>query len=407
MELLERINQIEASCSKIYQKIDEIALTNQKKVLDAFKSKRLALQHFSGSSGYGYGDAGRDKLNEIYAEIFGTEAALVSPLITGGTHALSICLYGLLRPNDTMLSITGAPYDTLIDVIKGKGDGSLEDFGINYAQIDLLNDKIDYSAVENYLINNQVKLIFIQRSRGYSWRSALSIKDIKDICAFVKNINPNAVILVDNCYGEFVDIYEPTQVGADITAGSLIKNIGGGISPTGGYICGKKHLIDLVSGRFTAPSLKNEVGSYENGYRLFFQGLFLAPHIVAQALKGSALMSAVFTELGFETLPAPYELNNDIITSIKFDAEDQLLAFHRAVQLSSPVDSFVVPYPWDMPGYNHQVIMAAGTFVQGASIELSSDSPIKVPYIAYLQGGLTLEHIKLAIIEIVNKIMDK
>lgn len=397
MEIKQFVEDIEKKCSDEFKIIDEIALFNQKKVLDAFRSCKIGLQHFNGSSGYGYGDSGREKLNDVYSKVFHCDKALVSPHICSGTHAISLCLYGILRPGDTMLSISGSPYDTLEEIIHKDGNGSLKDFGIKYNQIELINGCFDFQKIKDYLMHNAVKMVFIQRSRGYAWSNARSINQIKDVCSFIREISPETVIMVDNCYGEFVNTIEPAQAGADIFAGSLIKNPGGGLAPTGGYICGRTDLIDLVAGRLTTPNLKDEIGSYTEGYRLFFQGLFLAPHVVAQTLKGSVLLRKVFSTLGYRVLPLPEEENNDVITSIEFDTEEQLVEFHRTIQYCSPVDSYVTLYPWDMPGYNEQIIMAAGTFVQGASIELSSDSPIKKPYIAYIQGGLTYEHVKLAV----------
>lgn len=398
------IEQSEQKCIKYFKEIDYISLKNQKKTLDAFRECKIGLQHFSGSTGYGYGDIGREKLNELYARVFKSPKALVSPHILCGTHALSLCLYGILRPGDLMLSITGKLYDTLEEIVFKSGNGSLKDFGIKYSQIELINGDFDFEKIKEFLTQNDAKLIFIQRSRGYEWAKARSIAQIKTACQFVKKISPNSVIMVDNCYGEFVDIYEPYEAGADIFAGSLIKNPGGGIAPTGGYICGREDLVDLVAGRFTAPNIKDEIGSYSEGYRLFYQGLFLAPHVVGQVLKGSLLIRQVFSDLGYKVLPLPEEQNNDIITSIEFDDADKLIEFHRAIQSCSPVDSYVTLYPWDMPGYNEQVIMAAGAFVQGSSIELSSDSPIKKPYIAYIQGGLTYEHIKIALMMCLDRL---
>ncbi|HEY8443452.1 MAG TPA: methionine gamma-lyase family protein [Clostridia bacterium] len=397
MKIEQFIEQAEKKCLEKFIEIEKIALQNQQKVLDAFRECKIGLQHFNGSTGYGYGDSGREKLNELYARVFNTPKAIVSPHIMSGTHALALCLYGILRPGDLMVSITGKLYDTLEEIVHKDGCGSLKDFGIKYAQIDLINGEFDYQKIERFLTENNAKMVFIQRSRGYEWSKARSMSQIKDICDFVRKISPNSIIMVDNCYGEFVDTIEPFEAGADIFAGSLIKNPGGGIAPTGGYICGREDLIDLVAGRLTTPNLRDEIGSYTEGYRLFFQGLFLAPHVVGQVQKGSLLIRRVFSDLGFKVLPAADENNYDIITSIEFDDAEKLIEFHRTIQYCSPVDSYVTLYPWDMPGYTEQVIMAAGTFVQGSSIELSSDSPIKKPYIAYLQGGLTYEHIKIAL----------
>ena len=401
------IADAEIDVKKLYNRIDEIALFNQEKVLSAFQKSRIALRHFSGTSGYGYDDTGRDTLCEIFADTFGAEAAIVSPLIASGTHAISTVLYGLLRPNDKFLSLSGTPYDTLETVISGENVGSLKDFGVTFESIELtLSGHFDTEKIEAALKKNQYKILFIQRSRGYNWRNALSIDQIENVIAFIRKFT-NAPVVIDNCYGEFVETREPTQVGADIIVGSLIKNPGGGLAPTGGYIAGRKDLIEQIGYRLTAPGVGTEVGSYSFGYREFYQGFFLAPHVTAQALKGSVLFGTVFDKLGYETLPLPQENCHDIIRSIKFHTKDELIKFCQAIQACSPVDSFAVPEPWDMPGYTDQVIMAAGTFVQGASIELSADSPIREPYIAYLQGGLTYEHVKLAVKKCVEYISGK
>ncbi len=398
------INSAQQKLSKQFEEIDEISMANQMKVLQAFRDNNVGQRHFSQTNGYGYDDIGRDTLCRLFAQIFGCESAIVSPLIVSGTHALSLSLYGILRPGDEMLAITGSPYDTLKEVICGQGNGSLKDFGINYNEIQLKDGKINTDILSNN-ITDKTKLVFIGRSRGYEWRDALSIDDISFAIKQIRNVKENVCIMVDNCYGEFLDKIEPTEVGADIIAGSLIKNPGGGIAPTGGYICGKKEYIDLIANRLTAPSIGMEVGSYSYGYKDYYQGLFMAPHVVANALKGSMLMGQVFHDLGFDTMPKPGAKCNDIIRSIKFETKEQLIDFCRAVQEVSPIDSNVVPFPWDMPGYEHQVIMAAGTFVAGASIELSADSPIKEPYIAYLQGGLTYEHVKIATMHCMERII--
>lgn len=380
-----------------FEAISKTAYNNQLKVLEAFKHAKISARHFAGTSGYGYDDLGRDALNEVYAEVFNADSAIVSPLIVSGTHALTLMLFGLLRPGDTAVSVTGMPYDTLTELIKGENVGSLKDFGIRFDSIDLLpNGNFDYSRIQNYFFANSPKLVFIQRSRGYNWRDSLSYERLAEIISYVKGIDKKIIVAVDNCYGEFVEETEPTALGADIIVGSLIKNAGGGFAPTGGYIAGKSKLVELVSYRLTSPSIGCEVGSYAAGYTAFFQGLFMAPTVVAAALKGSILMGQVFSDLGFETLPKVGEHSHDIIRSIKFSDEEQLISFCRSIQAASPVDSFLELEPWDMPGYQHQVIMAAGNFTQGSSIELSADSPIKSPYVAYLQGGLTYEHVKIA-----------
>lgn len=402
----EIIEKAENLAESIFKSIDnDIALYNQKKVLNAFREHRVATRHFSPSTGYGYDDIGRDTLCAVFATIFGAESAIVSPNIVSGTHALTVALFGLLRPNDTLLCVTGAPYDTLREVIGGENIGSLKDYGVKYDEISLKNYNIDYDAIGEYLKDNQPKVVMITRSRGYEWRDALSVDEIGKIIDFVKKRAKNTVIMVDNCYGEFIDKMEPTQVGADICVGSLIKNAGGGIAPTGGYIVGKKTWVDQVGYRLTAPSIGMEVGSYNASYMPFYEGLFLAPVTVANAVKGTILATIAFDLLGYEVKPNPLTLPKDVICSIKFNTAEELITFIQGVQYSSPVDSYVTPEPWAMPGYDHEVIMAAGTFVQGASIELSADAPIKEPYIAYLQGGLTYQHFKIALSECIDRII--
>ncbi len=404
MEISNLILSAEEKLKDVFAKIDETALYNQKKVLDSFKNNRIALRHFSGTNGYGYDDIGRDTLCNLFAQTFDAESAIVSPLIANGTHAISTALFGLLRPNDTLLSITGNPYDTLLDVVSGDGIGSLKEFGIKFSKIELNSDgKIDEKNALDAIKLLNPAVIFIQRSRGYSWRSALSIGEIEEIVTKIKEISSSPIV-VDNCYGEFTDVKEPTSVGADIIIGSLIKNPGGGIAPTGGYIAGKRDLVEKIAGRLTAPGIGREVGSYAYGYQYFYQGFFIAPHVVAQALKASMLFSCVLSDIGYQTIPKITEKQNDIITSIKFNTKEELITFCQTIQTFSPVDSHVLPEPWDMPGYKHQVIMAAGAFVQGSSIEMSADAPIKEPYIAYFQGSLTYEHAKIVLNEIVNKL---
>lgn len=388
-----------------FAECDDIALYNQNKVLEVFRKNKIALRHFNATTGYGYDDAGRDTLNRLFADTFGAEDALVSPYFTTGTHTISTALFGLLRPGDTLLSISGAPYDTLIDVISGNNIGSLKDFGINYRQVNLTeNGKFDNIKIKDSL-QSPHSVIYIQRSRGYSFRNAFTVEDIENIIKFVRSFS-SAPIIVDNCYGEFTQKKEPTEVGADLIMGSLIKNPGGGLAPTGGYIAGKADLIKQIAFRMTAPGVGNEVGSYASGYRLFYQGFFMAPHITMQAVKSALTFSKVFRTLGYNAMPFDDTVMSDIICSIKFDSKEQLVSFIQSVQYVSPIDSFVTPYPWDMPGYADQVIMAAGAFVQGSSIELSADSPIKEPYVAYLQGGLTYEHALIAIKKCVQSIND-
>lgn len=398
------VNDAQKNLTTQFEYVEDIALFNQAKVLDAFKEHNLGQRHFASTNGYGYDDIGRDTLCKIFAQIFACDSAIVSPLIVSGTHALSLTLFGLLQSGDEMVSISGAPYDTLQTIIKGDNIGSLKDFNIYYKQVDLVNGDFDYDSISKTVTQN-TKLVFIGRSRGYEWRDALSIDQIAKACSFLKKNFPNVIIMCDNCYGEFIDKYEPTAVGVDILAGSLIKNIGGGIAPTGGYVCGRADLVEKISYRLTAPSIGMEVGSYAYGYKDFYQGLFLAPHVVCNAIKTSLLFGEVFASVGYKTMPTPQSVCNDIIRSIMFDTEEELISFIRCIQEVSPIDSNVVPYPWDMPGYEDQVIMAAGTFVAGASIELSADSPIKAPYIAYIQGGLTYEHGKIATLYCLDKIL--
>lgn len=390
-------------------KYDEIREYNQIKVLKAFQNERISDIHFGMTTGYGYGDIGRDALDKVYADIFNTEAALVRPHFVNGTHAIGAALFGNLRTGDTMLSICGTPYDTLHGIIginEKSNMGSLKDFGVNYSQVDLKNENIDFAKVKEKLLEDEtIKLIHIQRSTGYGWRKSLSIKKIGETIDFIKNIRKDVIIFVDNCYGEFIETKEPTDVGADLIAGSLIKNIGGGIAPTGGYVAGKKEYVDNTAYRLTIPGIGGECGSTFGVTRLMYQGLFLAPHISMEALKGAVLCSRIMELLGYEVLPKYDDERTDIIQSIKFNDKEKLIKFCKGIQYGSPVDSFAECEPWDMPGYEDQVIMAAGAFIQGASIELSCDAPIRDPYIAYLQGGLTFDHAKTGILIAVNKII--
>ena len=377
-------------CSARFAEIDAAALHNQKKVLDAFRKNRVALRHFNGTSGYGYDDEGRGNLARVFADVFHTEKAIVSPLLTSGTHAITVALFGLVKSGDVILSITGTPYDTLHGVING-ANGSLADYGVKFYSVPLSDGKIDCDKVTEAIKKYCPSVIYIQRSRGYEWRDAFSTEDIFKAVQCVRSVT-DACIAVDNCYGEFVETSEPTDAGADVVIGSLIKNPGGSIAPTGGYIAGKTKYIDKIAGRLTAPTVGTEVGSYAAGYRTFYQGLFLAPHVVAQSLKTAVLFSSVLGSLGYDVKPLPDEKFYDIVCSIRFGEKQKLIDFVQAIQYVSPVDSYVTPEPWDMPGYDDEVIMAAGCFVQGASIELSCDGPVRPPYIAYLQGGITFEH---------------
>ena len=395
----------EKKCAKAFKKAEDIALYNQEKVLKAFWDNKIALRHFVGTTGYGYGDEGRDTLCKVYAQAFGAEKAIVSPNIVSGTHALTLGLFGVLRPGDIMLSVTGEPYDTLHDVICGDKIGSLKDFGVIYKSLPMKNGKIDIKNVIKTISKQKVAMLYIQRSRGYEWRDSLCVQDIEKFISEVRAVGYDGCIFVDNCYGEFVETKEPTDVGADIICGSLIKNPGGGIAPTGGYIAGKEKYINMVEGRLTSPSIGMEVGSYAYGYQYFYQGLFMAPHTVKECIKGSLLIGSAMSELGFETLPKIGKTPCDITRSVIFNDEKKLIDFIQSVQDVSPVDSFVTLLPWDMPGYDDAVIMAAGCFVQGASIELSADAPVKPPYVGYIQGGLTYEHCKIALKKMLEKLL--
>ena len=406
-KLIALAKEVEEEARDQYKAAEEIAEINQYKVISAMQQHQLSDRHFSGTTGYGYDDIGRDTLDKIYATVFNAEAALVRHQIVSGTQALSICLYGCLRPGDKMAAITGRPYDTLAEVIgiRGEGEGSLKDFGIDYRQVDLVDGKPDYDGIEKVL-EEGIKLVLIQRSRGYDWRDAFSIDTIEEICKFVKERSADTIVMVDNCYGEFVDLKEPTEVGADIIAGSLIKNPGGGLALTGGYVAGKKKYVDLAAYRLTSPGIGAEVGASLGQSRLMLQGLFISPHIVCESIKGSIFCGRMMEKLGFETSPVKDSKRGDLIQAIKFNKEELLLDFCRGIQAASPVDAHVVPEPWDMPGYEHQVIMAAGAFVQGSSIELSADAPIKEPYVAYMQGGMTYAHVKLGVLLAIQKMID-
>lgn len=395
MDKLNELKKIEKECAAVFDQINDRAFINEQKVLDAFRECRVALTHMNGSSGYGYDDTARPKLCELYAKVLGAQRAFVSPNITCGTHALYLALSAVLRPGDVAVSVTGAPYDTLSDCIFGTGNGSLKDFGIEFQEVPMLGDEVDFIACKKAIKAHQPKLIYIQRSRGYSTRQTLTIAQIEKIIKTLKPFTPDAIFMVDNCYGEFVETCEPTAVGADLIAGSLIKNIGGGLAPTGGYVAGRSELVELAEKRLTAPSLGAEVGSYNASYLPFFEGLFIAPHVVSGVLKGNVLLGKVAEKLGLKTSPKTDIVPQDIIRTIEFGEENALVRFIQNAQKLSPIDSFVVPMPWDMPGYTDKVVMAAGAFVQGSSIEFSCDAPVRAPFIAYMQGGLTYEHIKI------------
>lgn len=399
MDVNEWIREAEERAENAFKRVDRNALICQERVLKAFQKHMISVRHFSPSEGYGYDDIGRDALDEVFADALNAEAALVRPQIANGTHAIFLALSGTLEPNDTVLSLTGTPYDTLESAVGLNGDlpNALSRFAISFHSIALKGEKIDYESVKEQLLTDpSIKMVYLQRSRGYSWRKALTIDDIRDAIAFVRKIRADVIVFVDNCYGEFTEAVEPTAVGVDLIAGSLIKNCGGGIAPTGGYIAGRKDLIEAVSFRQTVPGCGKEIGSYAASYRPFYQGLFMAPHTTAQCQKCAILFSALFEKLGLETLPHVDDTRSDIIQSVKFGTKEDMVAFIQAVQSAAPIDSFVVPEPWDMPGYTDPVIMAAGTFVQGATTELSADGPIRPPYAAYMQGALTYEHAVLA-----------
>lgn len=397
------ISQGERELQGIFTELDEIALTNQRKVLEAFRYFQVSDYHLQPATGYGYGNVGRETLDKVFARIFHTEAALVRGQFVSGTHAIGTALFAALRPGDCLLSATGIPYDTMRQVIgiTGNASGSLKDYGIQYSQVNLLDSgAIDESSLLAAL-KTPVKAVLIQRSRGYEWRNALSISEIKRAIQLIHQIQPETIVIVDNCYGEFTESLEPTDVGADLMAGSLIKNPGGGIAPGGGYIVGNAKLVEAAASRFAMPGLGQEMGSaFGDSQRLMFQGVFLAPHVVMQSLKGMHLLAYVMEKLEYTISPHWTTRRNDIIQAIRFPSSLTLIEFCRAVQRVSPVDSHVVLEPWSMPGYENQVIMAAGAFIQGSSIELSADAPMREPYTVYVQGGLTLEHIKLAIEEI-------
>lgn len=390
------ICEAEKELAPVFERLNAIETENTRRVLRAFQRHRVSARNFAPTTGYGYDDIGRDALSEIIAEVFGAEKALMRPQIASGTHALALCLYGMLRPGETLLSAAGKPYDTLEEVIGIAGEagsGSLRDFGIGYKQVDLKDGTLDEEGILN-AITPDVKLVLIQRSRGYDWRPSLSVDEIDDMIERIHAAHPGVNVMVDNCYGEFTGTHEPK---ADVFAGSLIKNPGGGIAPTGGYIAGRAECVDRIANRLTSPGIGAEVGSYAGGYQPFYQGFFLAPHVVGQALRVSCLFARVFEKLGYAVHPKYDDPRGDIIQAIRFEDAGKLIRFIQSIQMDSPVDAEAVPEPWDMPGYQDQVIMAAGTFVSGASIELSADAPIRPPYIAYLQGGLTYAHGRIAL----------
>ena len=406
-EISERVKELSSVALKkaetVFGRIDEITEYNQQKVLSAFIRNRVDETDFNTSTGYGYGDKGREKLDMLTADIFGTESAIIrSGALASGTHTLAVCLYGVLRPNDTMLCVSGTPYDTLHSTIglngKNAGEGTLADFGVTYAQVDMTeNDELDYEAIEERAKDEAVRMVYIQRSRGYSLRHTISVDEIQKVCEIVHRVNKRAIVMVDNCYGEFTEKLEPTQVGADLMAGSLIKNAGGGIASCGGYIAGRKDLVDLCGYRLTTPGLGIEVGATLGQNRSLFMGLFNAPHVVGEALKTAVFAASIYTELGFKVTPTVEETRHDIIQAICLETPENLIAFCQGLQKGAPVDSYVTPEPWDMPGYDNQVIMSAGAFTSGSSIELSADAPLREPYAVWMQGGLNFHSGKIGV----------
>lgn len=403
------VKQVEAEIKEIHEEVNKLVEINQQRVLNAFKNNRIGDYHFNSTDGYGYDDLGREGLERIYADVFGAEDALVRPQIVSGTHAIATALFSLLRPNDELVYITGAPYDTLEEVIgkRGNQSGSLRDYQVKYNEVPLLADgKVDFDLVKT-TISEETKVVGIQRSKGYSDRPSFTIDEIAEMVAFVKEINEEIIVFVDNCYGEFVEDREPLHVGADVIAGSLIKNPGGGLVRAGGYIAGKSLIVEQAANRLTAPGLGKEAGATLNMLQEMYQGFFLAPHVVGESIKGAIFTARLMELLGYVTKPDYHAKRTDLIQSITFNDPEQMITFCQAIQENSPINSFVAPYPSEMPGYDNEVIMAAGTFIQGASIELSADGPIKPPYIAFVQGGLTYSHVKLAMIGCANKLNEK
>jgi len=410
MTIQERIAQAEAALTEQFARIDAIEEHGTRRILKAYQEHMIAYRHFAPTTGYGYDDVGRDTLEKVFADLFGTEAAIVRPQIASGTHAISLCLFGLTLPGDHILSATGTPYDTLEGII-GWGDGeapigSLKEMGVSYSQVDMKEGKIDVAAVDA-AITPKTKLVIAQRSRGYDWRPSLMPQDFSELADMLHKKHPDVRLMVDNCYGEFVCKDEPTLHGVDVCVGSLIKNPGGGLAPTGGYVVGKQDAIERISYRLTAPGIGLEVGSYAASYQPFYQGLFMAPHTVAQAIKTACLAARVFEDLGMLTTPASSEPRADIIQAIQMRTPERLIAFCQGIQMASPIDSMALPEPWDMPGYADQVIMAAGTFVSGASVELSADAPMREPFTAYLQGGLTYAHGRIAIAQALQRMVEQ
>ena len=407
-EILSIIDESEKALSDRFNQLDDLMAYNQYKVLDAFQKNNIRELHFSWKTGYGYDDPGREALESIYADIFGTEAALVRPIIVNGTHALTLTLTGILRPGDELIYCTGAPYDTLEEVIgiRGEGKGSLAEYGITYKQVELTEEGgIDFEALKE-AIGPKTRMVCVQRATGYGWRAAITIEQIEEWAAFVKAIDPSIICMTDNCYGEFLHEKEPTQVGVDVLAGSLIKNPGGGLALSGGYIAGRRDLIEKISYRMTSPGIGGECGLTFGQTRSMMLGLFIAPKTVNGAVKGACLCAQVFRRLGYDVCPQPEDPRSDIIQAVKLGSAEAVVAFCQGIQAAAPVEAGVVPTPWDMPGYESQVIMADGCFIQGSSIELSADAPIREPYAVYFQGGLTYEHSKFGVIKALQALVD-
>ena len=412
-DVFELVRSAEERLQPAFARLEEIALVNEKRVLDAFRAEPVSPRHFAPTEGYGYDDLGRDALDRVFARALQTEDALVRPQIANGTHAIFLALSGLLEPGDVVLSATGKPYDTLETAVglNGSEPNALARFGIGFRMASLKEtgeEPFDHDAILAGITDHpEVKMLYVQRSRGYAWREAVSVDRMAPLFEKVKAVRPDIIIAVDNCYGEFTEAREPSAAGADVIMGSLIKNCGGGIAPTGGYIAGRRDLIERISFRLTVPGSGREVGSYAASYRPFFEGLFLAPHTVLQCLKTAMLFGEVFGDMGYDVMPAGNKLRADIVQSIRFKEPKELIAFCKAVQHASPVDSDATPEPWDMPGYTDPVIMAAGTFVQGATTELSADGPIRPPFAVYMQGSLTYEHGKLALLEVAQAVLEQ
>lgn len=404
-----KAEELDEQLIPVYKQLDKIAAKNHVRVLNAFRAARISEQHLKGTTGYGYTDIGRQGVEKVFAEVFEAEAALVRGQIVSGTHAIALGLFGILRPGDELLSITGEPYDTLQELIgiRGGAAGSLKDFGIIYRQVDLTEGgKIDWPAVKQ-AVTPKTRLVLIQRSRGYAWRTALTVEEISQVCEGLKKQSPNIVTFIDNCYGELVEAKEPTALGADLAAGSLIKNLGGGLAPTGGYVVGKREYVEMAANRLTSPGIGGAVGATLDINRWLLQGIYMAPAAVREALKGAAFTAALFENLGFEVSPGSQERRSDLIQGIKLGSPEMMVAFCQGLQQASPIDSYLTPEPWNMPGYDDQVIMAGGTFIQGSTIELSADGPIRPPYAIYLQGGLSLDYTRVSVLSAVQTCNDK